>query len=149
MPEPDPRPADIREVIDSVLALYSGVHGVRWEVETSPDIGLVRVDRDQMRRALINLVDNALAAMGGSGTVRIAARGYAGPGSLRLEVSDTGPGIPSGDRDRLFLPYFSTKRRGTGLGLAIVHRVVTDHQGSIRAEDNRPHGLRFVIEIPG
>ncbi len=149
MPDVAPRPADFREIVDAVLALYQGVQGIRWEIETSPDLGLVRVDGEQMRRALINLIDNALTAMGGAGTLRIAARAYAGPGSLRVEVADTGPGIPPGDRDRLFLPYFSTKRRGSGLGLAIVHRVVTDHRGVIRAEDNRPHGARFVIEIPG
>jgi two-component system nitrogen regulation sensor histidine kinase NtrY len=149
MPEPNLRPVDFREIIDAVIALYGGVQGVRWEVETSPDLGIVRLDGEQMRRAVINLIDNALTAMGGSGTIRIAVRSYAGPGSLRLEFADTGPGIPLGDRDRLFLPYFSTKRRGTGLGLAIVHRVVTDHQGSIRVEDNPPHGARFVIEIPG
>ncbi|MBZ5640266.1 MAG: HAMP domain-containing protein [Acidobacteriia bacterium] len=148
MPEPVPRPVEFRAVIDAVLALYRGVQGIRWEVETSRDLGLVRVDGEQLRRALINLIDNALTAMDQSGTVRITARRYAGPGSLRVEVADTGPGIPPGDRDRLFLPYFSTKRRGTGLGLAIVHRVVTDHQGSIRVEDNRPRGARFVIEIP-
>jgi two-component system, NtrC family, nitrogen regulation sensor histidine kinase NtrY len=149
MPDPVPRPVEFRAVIDAVVALYQGVPGVRWVVETSPDLGLVRVDGEQMRRALINLIDNALTAMEGSGTVRITARAYAGPGSLRVEVADTGPGISPGDRDRLFLPYFSTKRRGTGLGLAIVHRVVTDHEGSIRVEDNRPRGARFVIEIPG
>jgi two-component system nitrogen regulation sensor histidine kinase NtrY len=149
MPDPAPRPVDFRAIIDAVLALYRGVQGVRWEVETSRDLGFVCVDGEQMRRALINLIDNALTAMGGSGTVRVTARGYAGPGSLRVEVADTGPGIPPGDRDRLFLPNFSTKRRGTGLGLAIVHRVVTDHGGSIRVEDNRPRGARFVIEIPG
>jgi two-component system, NtrC family, nitrogen regulation sensor histidine kinase NtrY len=149
MPDPVPRPVDFRGIIDAVLALYQGVPGIRWEVETPPDLGMVNVDGEQMRRALVNLIDNALTAMGGSGAVRITARAYAGPGSLRVEVADTGPGIPPGDRDRLFLPYFSTKRRGTGLGLAIVHRVVTDHEGSIRVEDNRPHGARFVIEIPG
>jgi two-component system nitrogen regulation sensor histidine kinase NtrY len=82
------------------------------------------------------------------GTVRIVTRAHAGPGSLRIEVSDSGPGIPVGDRAKMFVPYFSTKKRGTGLGLAIVHRVVTDHKGSIRVEDNQPRGARFVIEIP-
>jgi len=66
----------------------------------------------------------------------------------RIEVADTGPGIPPEDRDRLFLPYFSTKRRGTGLGLAIVHRIVQEHHGTIAVEDNQPRGSRFVIELP-
>jgi len=148
MPEVTPETVDFRHVVESVLALYRGLPGVSWEVETDPAVGTVRVDAEQMRRALINLIDNAVAAMDGSGLVRISATAHAGPGSLRIEVSDTGPGISPVDRDKMFVPYFSTKGRGTGLGLAIVHRVVTDHKGSIRVEENEPHGARFVIEIP-
>jgi len=148
MPEVSPEPVDIRQVIDSAIALYRGHPGVRWEIRTDTEIGKVKVDPEQMQRVLINLIENALAAMGDGGTLRITTRSHAGPGSLRIEVSDTGPGIPPSDRDKMFVPYFSTKRRGTGLGLAIVHRVVSDHKGSIRVEDNEPHGARFVIEIP-
>jgi two-component system nitrogen regulation sensor histidine kinase NtrY len=148
MPEVSPEPVDIRQVIDSAVALYRGHPGVRWEVRTDTGIGKVKVDPEQMQRVLINLIENALAAMGDSGTLRITTRSHAGPGSLRIEVSDTGPGIPPSDRDKMFVPYFSTKKRGTGLGLAIVHRVVSDHRGSIRVEDNEPRGARFVIEIP-
>jgi two-component system nitrogen regulation sensor histidine kinase NtrY len=148
MPELRPEPVDFRTIVESVLALYRGHAGVRWEVESDPTLVPVRVDPEQMRRALINLVDNALAAMGGTGTVRIATSAPSGPGSLRIEVADTGPGIAPADRDKLFLPYFSTKRKGTGLGLAIVHRVVTDHRGTIRVEENVPTGARFVIDIP-
>ena len=148
MPEVARRPVDLREIVESVEALYRGVPGVRFEVDVAEDVGTVRIDAPQMRRALINLVENAISAMGGDGKIRIAARAPSGQGSLRIEVADTGPGIPVADRDKLFLPYFSTKRRGTGLGLAIVHRVVTDHDGSIRVEDNRPTGARFVIDIP-
>ncbi len=148
MPEVHPEPVEFRTVVESVLALYRGLPGIRWEIETDDGLGTVMVDAGQLRRALINLIDNAVAAMDGRGTIRVAARNHAGPGSLRIEVSDSGPGIPAGDRDKMFVPYFSTKRRGTGLGLAIVHRVVTDHRGTIRVEDNEPHGARFVIEIP-
>lgn len=148
MPELAPQPVDFRAVVESVLALYRGHAGIQWEVQSDPDMGLVRVDAEQMRRALINLVDNSLAAMGGSGKVQIATSAPFGPGSLRIEVADSGPGIAPADRDKLFLPFFSTKRKGTGLGLAIVHRVVTDHRGSIRVEDNVPRGARFVIDIP-
>jgi two-component system nitrogen regulation sensor histidine kinase NtrY len=86
--------------------------------------------------------------MAGKGTVTIEARRDPHAGGLRLEVADDGPGIRMEDRDRLFLPYFSTKRRGTGLGLAIVHRIITDPAGRIRVEDNRPRGARFVIDLP-
>ena len=78
----------------------------------------------------------------------ISARSSSSSGTIRLEVADDGPGIRPEDKDRLFLPYFSTKRRGTGLGLAIVHRIVTDHMGRIRVEDNQPQGARFVIDLP-
>jgi two-component system, NtrC family, nitrogen regulation sensor histidine kinase NtrY len=86
--------------------------------------------------------------MAGRGQVVVEARKNPDTGDLRLEVADDGPGIPREDRDRLFLPYFSTKKRGTGLGLAIVHRIVSDHGGRIRVEDNRPRGARFVIDLP-
>ena len=148
MPEVTPRTVDFRQVMDSVMALYRGLPRIGWEVETDASVETVRVDAEQMRRALINLIDNAVAAMDGEGTIRISARAYAGPGSLRIEVADTGPGISPVERDKMFVPYFSTKGRGSGLGLAIVHRVVKDHRGSIRVEENEPHGARFVIEIP-
>jgi len=148
LPEVQPRPVAFEEVVASVMALYRGHQGIEWTVETDPRLGTVMVDADQMRRALINLIDNAVAAMGGHGQIRIAARPFSGPGSVRIEVADSGPGIPPADRDKMFVPYFSTKSRGTGLGLAIVHRVVTDHRGTIRVEDNEPTGARFVIEIP-
>jgi len=107
----------------------------------------VLLDPDQIKRVLVNLLDNAVEAMGGQGTVTVEARRDPS-GSIRLEVADDGPGIREEDRDRLFLPYFSTKKKGTGLGLAIVHRIVSDHHGRIRVEDNAPRGARFVIELP-
>src|SRR4029079_5466137 len=122
MPEVTTEPVDFRGVVDAVLALYQGHAGVRWEGESDPALGQVRVDPEQMRRVLINLIDNAVAAMSGHGTIRIATRPWAGPGSLRLEVSDTGPGIAPRDRARLFEPSFSTKRRGAGLRLRGLHR---------------------------
>jgi two-component system nitrogen regulation sensor histidine kinase NtrY len=149
MPRVEPEPVEFGKVVESVLSLYKGLPGIEWKVDLDPQIGWVSLDAQQMRRALINLIDNAVAAMEERGTIRISARSVGGNGSVRIEVADSGPGIAPADRDKMFAPYFSTKRRGTGLGLAIVHKVVTDHRGTIRVEDNPPSGVRFVIEIPG
>ncbi len=147
MPEVAPQLVAFDEVVESVLALYKGLTEIRWEINLHPEIGRSLMDPQQMRRVLINLIDNAVAAMNGQGTIGIGARAAA-DNLIRIEVADSGPGIPPSDRDKMFEPYFSTKRRGTGLGLAIVHKVVTDHRGTIRVENNEPQGARFVIEIP-
>ncbi len=147
MPEVKLREVDFDAVVRSALDLYEGSTGVRFDVDIDPSTARCKLDPEQMRRVLINLVDNAIAAMENQGQIRIrATRG--GSGILSIEVCDDGPGIEPQDRDKMFSPYFSTKKRGTGLGLAIVHKVVTDHDGSIRVEDNEPRGVRFVIEIP-
>jgi two-component system nitrogen regulation sensor histidine kinase NtrY len=106
----------------------------------------VTLDPDQIKRALINLIDNALEACGARGviTVRLSEKA----GCVTMEVADTGRGVPPRDRDKLFLPDFTTKGRGTGLGLAIVSRIVADHNGTIRVEENRPRGARFIIDLP-
>jgi len=149
LPSPNPVPTRLGDVINSTLALYSSAHtDVDIRPILAPDLPRVLIDREQMKRALVNLLDNAVEAIGGRGTVTIEARRDPASGAVRLEVADDGPGIPAGDRDRLFLPYFSTKKKGTGLGLAIVHRIVSDHRGRIHVEDNQPRGARFVIELP-
>jgi two-component system nitrogen regulation sensor histidine kinase NtrY len=149
LPAPRRVPVDVRQVIADCLDLYRDRHAdVRIETRFDPDLPQALLDPEQIKRVLVNLLDNAIEAMGGRGALRIEARSAPGGGGLRLEVADEGPGIRPGDRDRLFLPYFSTKRRGTGLGLAIVHRIVSDHMGRIRVEDNQPHGARFVIDLP-
>ena len=108
----------------------------------------MRLDADQMKRVLINLVDNAIEATDKKGTVVISTEFDRTHGRVRLGVADDGPGIPAEDREKLFVPHFSTKKRGSGLGLAIVNRIVQEHQGVIRVEDNRPRGARFVVELP-
>ena len=149
LPAPSPVPTDLSEVIDACLDLYRDRHpGVRLLPRCEPGLPLALLDPEQMKRALVNLLDNAVEAMGGRGTVTIEARRDPAAGGLRIEVADDGPGIRPEDRDRLFLPYFSTKKRGTGLGLALVHRIVSDHRGRIRVEDNTPRGARFVIDLP-
>lgn len=149
LPAPKPIPTDLARLVDGALALYNGIHpGVKIVPECEPGLPPVTVDPDQMQRVLVNLLDNAVQAMQGRGTITIAARRDPSSSVIRLEVADDGPGIRPEDRDRLFLPAFSTKKQGGGLGLAIVHRIVTDHHGRIHVEDNEPRGTRFVIELP-
>ena len=105
-----------------------------------------RLDAEQIKRVLINLLDNALEATEPPGSVAVIAS--KSNGSLQIRVEDSGRGIPPDEKGKLFLPHFSTKRRGTGLGLAIVHRIVSDHHGSIRAHDNHPRGTVFTITLP-
>jgi len=148
MPQIEPKSVEFSSIVESVLSLYRGLSAVEWRVDQADDVGTVHVDPQQMRRALINLIDNAISAMEQRGSISISTRRQPATGRLQIEVADSGPGIPVADRDKMFAPYFSTKKRGTGLGLAIVHKVVADHAGTIRVEDNEPQGARFVIELP-
>ena len=141
--------ADLGEVIEQALSLYDGLFGgVRIERRLAPDLPMLRLDRDQMKRVLINLVDNAIDATDKKGTVVISTEYDRVQGRVRLGVADDGPGIPAEDKDKLFVPHFSTKKRGSGLGLAIVSRIVQEHQGVVRVEDVAPRGARFVVELP-
>jgi two-component system, NtrC family, nitrogen regulation sensor histidine kinase NtrY len=147
MPRPHPEPTDVAHLVGDTLDLYRGLKaGIEIETRVDPGLGEVSLDGGQIRRALINLLDNALEATEAPGRVTVSA--HREDGHLQLHVADTGRGIPTEQRDKLFLPYFSTKGRGTGLGLAIVHRIVTDHGGSIRVEDNRPQGTVFTLDLP-
>ncbi|HSM14821.1 MAG TPA: ATP-binding protein [Thermoanaerobaculia bacterium] len=138
---------ELAPLVADVARLYHDLKpGVEIRAEVEPGLGQIWVDPEQIRRVLINLLDNAVEATDPPGTVSVAAR--RDDGSVELTVSDTGRGIAPEDRDKLFLPFFSRKGRGSGLGLAIVHRAVTDHDGSIAVEDNRPHGTIFRVRIP-
>jgi two-component system nitrogen regulation sensor histidine kinase NtrY len=148
LPELAVEEVDLVQLVESVRRLHRGQPGIRWEIDLDARAARVSLDPEQMRRVLINLADNAMAAMAGNGTIFIKSRAPIGDGTLRIEFADDGPGLPPEDRSKVFSPYFSTKKRGTGLGLAIVHRVVTDHGGAIRVEENHPRGTRFVIELP-
>jgi len=121
---------------------------VRIERRFTDALPPVRIDAEQIRRVLINLVDNAIEATDRKGLISIETQHDAGNGVARIVVADDGPGIPAAERDKLFMPYYSTKRRGSGLGLAIVRRIVAEHGGSIEVGDNLPHGTRFTIELP-
>ena len=146
-------PADLNEVVGHAVALYEDrLGGVQIETKLDPTMPSAMLDTEQLRRVFVNLIDNALGAlaeMEGERRITIATTNDSARSLLIAEVTDTGHGIRSGDFKRLFQPYFSTRGTGTGLGLAIVQRIVLEHRGRIRAEENHPRGARFVIELPG
>jgi two-component system nitrogen regulation sensor histidine kinase NtrY len=113
------------------------------------DIPRVRVDRDGIKRACINLVTNAVKAMdGGAGNIDVHTRFDTQKRTSIIEFADTGKGISDEDKEKVFDPYFTKEKGGTGLGLAIVHSIVLEHHGKIRVEDNQPRGAKFIIELP-
>jgi two-component system, NtrC family, nitrogen regulation sensor histidine kinase NtrY len=149
MPSPRTVPSDVGQLITDTIALYNGLFtDVNIEQRFAPGVPLVRLDPEQIRRVIINLVDNAIEAMERHGHIVVETQLDAANNLVRVVVADDGPGIPPAERDKLFLPYYSTKRRGSGLGLAIVRRVIAEHGGSIDVGDNTPRGTRFTIELP-
>jgi two-component system nitrogen regulation sensor histidine kinase NtrY len=149
MPAPRAVPTDVHGLLDEALSLYRGLLA-EVEIRTKYDGSLPRVllDAEQFRRVILNLVDNAIEAMDRRGVIDIETRHERNDNLVRIVVADNGPGIPLAERDKLFLPYYSTKKRGSGLGLAIVRRIVAEHGGSIDVTDNEPRGTRFAIELP-
>jgi PAS domain S-box-containing protein len=149
-PAAQPAPADLNEVVESGLAVFAGrLDGIQVSKELAPDLPAVSLDREQFKRVVVNLVDNAAEAMQDSLVKRLFISTSATVAeTVELVVADTGCGISAEEKEKLFLPYFSTKGRGTGLGLAIVSHIVAEHGATVRAEDNFPAGARFVVEIP-
>jgi PAS domain S-box-containing protein len=143
-------PADLNEVVENALGVFAGrLDSIEIDRELAPNLPLVNIDREQLKRVIVNLVDNAAEAMQESLIKRLyVATQLATPETLELVIEDTGSGISAEDKEKLFLPYFSTKGRGTGLGLAIVNHILSDHGAQIRVEDNQPAGARFIVEIP-
>jgi two-component system, NtrC family, nitrogen regulation sensor histidine kinase NtrY len=159
MPAPKAVPSDLNALLSETLGLYNGLfREIIIEQRLATGLPPVRLDVEQIRRVVINLVDNAVEALGGASAsarpngdaARIVVETLldAANAVVRLTVSDNGPGIPTEDRDKLFMPYYSTKRRGSGLGLAIVRRIIAEHGGSIEAADNVPTGTVFTVELP-
>ena len=149
MSAPRVDPTDIAALLDDVLGLYRGLFSqVEIRRRFEPLLPVVAADREQLRRVVINLVDNAVEAMEQQGTIEVEASHDAGARVVRIVVADDGPGIPAAGRDKLFKPYYSTKRRGSGVGLAIVRRIISEHGGAITVTDNVPTGTRFTIELP-
>lgn len=150
-PAAHPRPTDLNAIVESAVMLFQGrLDGVRIDQHLAADLLPVMADTHAMQRALTNLIDNAAEAMQSSfiRVLTIETGASENQGMAELIISDTGPGLTNEIRERLFLPYASTKQRGTGLGLAIAAKIVQEHHGAIRAEDNSPTGTRFILEMP-
>jgi two-component system, NtrC family, nitrogen regulation sensor histidine kinase NtrY len=149
MPAPKRIPTNLPSLLADTLALYVGLfREVRIESASPPSMPLVRVDPEQIRRVVINLVDNAIEAMEKKGHILVEVQHAPADRVVRIVVADDGHGIPASEREKLFMPYYSTKRRGSGLGLAIVRRIIAEHGGSIDVADNVPKGTRFIVELP-
>jgi len=149
MPAPRAVPTDMHALLSDVLALYQGIFAaVELRPRFAEALPKVSVDPEQIRQVLINLIDNAVEAMDQRGIIEIETHHAPDKSLVRIVVADDGPGIPAAERDKLYLPHYSTKRRGSGLGLAIVRRIVDEHGGSIDVTDNVPHGTRFAVELP-
>ncbi len=149
-PAAQPVRCDLNEVVQGAVSIFADrLDGIDLRTELSPDLPAVNIDKEQFKRAVVNLVDNAAEAMQDSLFRELLIITRPGPAdTVDLMVADTGCGVTAEDKEKLFLPYFSTKGRGTGLGLAIVNHILSDHNCHIRVEDNLPVGTRFIIEIP-
>lgn len=150
-PAARPKPADLNTLVEGALMLFHGrLQGIRIEKHLAKDLSPVMVDPQALQRALANLIDNAAEAMQSSLLRILSIETGVSENHNMAEVvlSDTGHGLTDEMRERLFLPYVSTKQRGTGLGLAIAAKIVQEHHGAIRAEANTPAGARFIIELP-
>jgi PAS domain S-box-containing protein len=150
-PAPQPRACDLNRVAEEALALFAGrLNGITVQWDLEPDLPTVMADPQAIRRALANLIDNAAEAMQGSLLRVLGIHSSLGEdgGSVEVAVSDTGHGLTDEIRERLFLPFYSTKHRGSGLGLSIAAKIVQEHGGSLRAESNSPKGARFLMRLP-
>ena len=149
MPAPDPKMASLHKIIDDILISYSE-HEKNIQIKKvfDPHLAQLIIDPEQIRRVLINLFENATDALDEGGTIQIQTKILHDKKGVRIEFSDDGAGISAADRDKLFLPHFTTKRRGSGLGLAIVNRIINDHNGTIKVQENHPRGTTFLIDLP-
>jgi len=150
LPETNPRPSRLDKIIQEAIALYQGAHKhIKFEYISEHQLPVMELDRDQIKRVMINLLENAVSAIGkDKGRVRVRTRFNSTLQFVVIEVEDLGSGISDHVKSRLFEPYFSTKKGGTGLGLAIVRKIIADHQGYIRVSQHHPRGTRFIIELP-
>ena len=151
MPASNPSLNNLNDVLNEALVLFQEGHKeVHFQLQTDPYLPAFSLDREQIKRVAINLLDNAVAAVNGNANGQITAETSFNKDLkiATLKISDNGCGIPAEDKPRLFEPYFSTKKSGTGLGLAIVSTIISDHNGYIRVRDNEPRGTHFIVELP-
>jgi two-component system nitrogen regulation sensor histidine kinase NtrY len=148
-PSANPKPCALLPIIEETIALYREGHpNIKFEVNNTGDIPPLNLDRQQIKQALINLIDNAIGAIKKEGSISFSVTYDSILKRMRLEVADNGSGINNEDKTRLFEPNFSTKKTGMGLGLTIVSTIIADHHGFISVQDNVPKGAKFVIELP-
>lgn len=151
LPQVQLQPGSLNQVIVETLKLYEErLDEVKITTNLSEKLPLINLDKEQIKRVMVNLIDNAAESMQDTKEklLSITTEFFPDKELIRLTVSDTGHGINVEDREKLFQPYFSTRKRGTGLGLAIVSHIVNDHMGKIRVEDNLPVGTKFIVELP-
>jgi two-component system nitrogen regulation sensor histidine kinase NtrY len=149
-PSAQPVRGDLNEIVAEAISIFHGrLEGIEIRTSFAPNLPAVNLDREQFQRAVVNLVDNAAEAMQESLVKKLDIVTQAGAAdTVELVIADSGCGVSPEDKEKLFLPYFSTKNRGTGVGLAIVSHIVAEHNGQIRVEENQPVGARFTIELP-
>jgi two-component system, NtrC family, nitrogen regulation sensor histidine kinase NtrY len=150
-PTARPQASDINSIVRTTLAMFGGrLENISVRTSLAADLPDVMADTEAMKRALSNLIDNAAEAMQDAmfREIHISTTLVSSHDAVEILVADTGHGVTPELKERLFLPYFSTKQRGTGLGLAIVSRIIEDHHGTIRVEENQPVGAKFIIELP-
>jgi nitrogen fixation/metabolism regulation signal transduction histidine kinase len=146
-----PEATDLNALVRDAVKVFDGrLPGVRLSVDADPSIPTARIDPEPFKRVIVNLIDNAAEVVQARWVkeIVVSTRSRLEDSVVELAVADSGPGISPENKQKLFVPYFSTKERGTGLGLSIVRSIVQDHHGTIRVEDNHPTGSRFIIEVP-
>ena len=149
MPQVNKAPGNIFELMQETLVLYQEGHKeVSFSCRETAPIPTLNFDSEQIKRCFINLIDNAIAVLPEEGRIDIELTPDNEAGLVFIMVADNGPGVANKNRQKLFEPYFSTKKRGSGLGLSIVERIIRDHDGNLEVEKNLPEGTRFVITLP-